>query len=230
MPETSGYPPLNIPIPDPSAITEREINKAKADLRREFEIKLDGLAQNLDTRRDGYVSLFEARLDGAVHRLDEKIASVVVKFEGVDLRLLERDRRFDSTLVAYRDAANAQIVSTANAAVKIEASFTKEVDSIKTLIGAMKEGFNADVSNLKGRMDRGEAGSQGARTQAEDRRANTTQATTIVAGIVGFLVLLVAIAGLWASTHPVRSLPEVVAGQPFTVGPPLPQQQRWDSR
>jgi len=216
MPETSSLPPFNIPIPDPSVITEREIAKAKSELRREFEILLDGLTKTLSATREGYVHLFEARLDGAVQRLDEKISAVLIKFEGVDHRLVERDRRFDSAILSHKDAANASIVATAAALVKTEASFTKEIDAIKTLIEAMKEGFHADLGNLKGRMDRGEGGTQGARTQVEDHRANTALTTTIIGGIVGFLVLIIAFAGLWISAHPNRQSPEIVS---FGQGP-----------
>src|SRR5689334_14719508 len=83
MPEASGLPPFNIPIPDPSVITEREIAKARNDIRREFELELKGMIETLAATRAGYVNLFEARLEGVRDRLDEKIDAMIVRFEGI---------------------------------------------------------------------------------------------------------------------------------------------------
>jgi len=201
MTEPTGLPPFNIPIPDPSVITAQEIAKARIELRREFEVMLKGLSDTLVATREGYVRFFESQLEGTVTQINEKIAAVNVKFEGINQRLMERDRRFDGALDAYKDAATAQMVATSSALIKSEASFTKEIDSLKTLSNAKVEGLLADMGNLKGRIDRGEGGTQGARSQIEEHRANTTLNTTIISGVVGFLVLIIAFAGLWMSTR-----------------------------
>src|SRR6476661_195654 len=150
MTEPTGLPPFNIPIPDPSVITAQEIAKARIELRREFEVMLKGLSDTLVATREGYVRFFESQLEGTVTQINEKIAAVNVKFEGINQRLMERDRRFDGALDAYKDAATAQIVATSSALIKSEASFTKEIDSLKTLINAKVEGLLADMGNLKG--------------------------------------------------------------------------------
>lgn len=195
----------NIPIPDPSVITEREISKAKEELRNEFRAALRGAQDEVNARRDGYIRLFDARLEGLAQRFDEKVHSAIIRIDSLDQRLVERDRRFDGAIVAHKDAATAQIAATTAALAKSEAAATKELDGIKSLINAKVEGLSADLSNLKGRLDRGEGGYQGARLQVQDQREDATLHTAIVSGIVGFLVLLVAIIALWISTaRPVR--------------------------
>jgi|SRR6185437_7030631 len=209
--------PSNIPIPDPTVITEREIAKAKSEIRSEFHLALDGMRDTLAAVREGYARLFEARLEGVVQRFDEKVHTALVRIDGVDQRLVERDLRFDGAIAAHKDAATAQIVATTAALTKSEAAATKELDGIKSLINAKVEGLSADLSNLKGRLDRGEGGYQGARTQTEDARANLTQIITIISGIVGFFVLLVMIGGLWVNSHASHSdaTPSAIAVAPL---------------
>jgi len=228
-------PPSNIPIPDPSVITEREIAKAKTELREESKLALAGLRDTFSATRDGYYANVNNKLESLAENLDketqrlerlglEKTALIQAKFDGVNQRLIDRDSRFEAVFQAQKDAALRQNENVSNSMAKIEASFTKEIDSLKTLLNATKDAITADVANLKGRIDRGEGGFAGARTVTEDVRANTTLNITIISGVVGFFVLLVMIAGLWMSTHAAtRSQPEVVFSAP--AAPSVSRQQ-----
>jgi cobalamin biosynthesis Mg chelatase CobN len=217
--------PSNIPIPDPTLITAQEIARAKVELREEFKTALQSLRDLTQNARESQLLTITTRLDGMdriasmlpqslerealrLERLfEEKFNTIQLQFRELNIRL-EQDRTAATTavnaaLAAQKEAAQAQNQSNSAAIAKSENSFTKEIDSLRTLITATKEGITADIINLTGRMDRGEGGFQGARTQIHEQRESMTVNTAIVGGIVGFLILVVAIAALWVSTsHP----------------------------
>jgi cobalamin biosynthesis Mg chelatase CobN len=216
-------PPSNIPIPDPTVITAQEIAKARDELRNEFRLAVSGLRDTLVAARDGFSSTINTRLDAMdkaadlqtarIERmLEDKIANIRTQFDSIDLQFRERDVRFmqdkaavssaiDAALQAQKEAARVQNDNIAATFAKSETFFTKENDSLRVLINATKDAVTADIANLTGRLDRGEGGYQGARAQTQDSRANMTQTIAIVSGIVGFLVLLVMIGGLWVNSH-----------------------------
>src|SRR4051812_2462277 len=132
----SGYtgPPLNIPIPDPSEITSREIAKAKAELRVEFEALVAGLKSSVLEYRQYNKEIVEAKLgdiarklvsltDGAnsvtglvdrevsrVERLfSEKSGAVQTRFDAIKTQLEERDHRITNERRTAREATEAAL-------------------------------------------------------------------------------------------------------------------------
>jgi hypothetical protein len=231
--------PSNIPIPDPTLITSQEIARAKIELREEFKVALQSLRDLTENASKSQLLIITTRLDGMdrvasmlpqtlerealrLEKLfEEKFHTIQLQFRELNIRL-EQDRASATTavnaaLAAQKEAAQAQNMSNSAAIAKSENSFTKEIDSLRTLITATKEGITADIINLTGRMDRGEGGFQGARAQTEDARANLTQIITIISGIVGFFVLLVMIGGLWVNSHVSRPdvTPSAIAVAPL---------------
>lgn len=176
--------------------------------------RLDGMDKTSAIRDENLKSVPSA-LDREAARLErlleEKVANINSHFDNVSTRFNEREVRYNqdkaavadaiaAALLAQKDAARAHNESIAATFAKSETSFTKEIDSLKALITATRDTIAANVVNLTGRLDRGEAGQQGARRQTEDVRANTAMVTAIVAGVVGFLALVVTIFGIWAAS------------------------------
>jgi hypothetical protein len=220
---------LNVPIPDPSTITSREIERAKSELRAEFKALLASQTVLESESRRYIKEIIETRLDGmdkahvliqddvkrAVtecatntmqlsHLFEEKLNGILTRFDGIAVQFRERDIRTDqdkiaastavnAALQAQKEAAGAQNESNAAAITKSENSFTKEIDGLKSLINATKDTIQSQISNLTGRLDRGEGGEAGVRQTKQDSRGNMQLAVAvaalvfaIVSGFVGF--------------------------------------------
>jgi len=174
---------------------------------------MDKAASVLENHVNRVPTLLDRETSRLENLLSEKIANIHIHFDNVATRFNERDIRFnqdkaavalaiDAALRSQKDASRTQAETIAATFAKSEVSFTKEIDGLKALINATRDTISANVANLTGRLDRGEGGQQGARTQVEDHRASTALMTAIIGGVVGFLALVVTIFGLWVAAHP----------------------------
>jgi hypothetical protein len=184
--EMSGaYSPSNIPIPDPSLITARLIAEVRQDLREEFREALRAQQELLVTtgvsrhekamlRVDAVERAHHAfeenlnrvptNLDREIHRLEAMFSE---KLNGVQIRIDTFHTLAEALRSAAKEAIAAALASlkeitaahnSANSAAmaKGEAATTKEIDGIKVLIASTREGFDTEITNLAGRLDRGE--------------------------------------------------------------------------
>ncbi|HXA26121.1 MAG TPA: hypothetical protein VNW90_27890 [Acetobacteraceae bacterium] len=190
----------NVPIPDPSTITSREIERAKAELRTEFKQTVEtqvlfaaearrAIKEILETRIDAMdkshaalqadvtrAVMESARDNAALEKLfGEKLNAVDIQFQGVQRLSEALQKAADTAINAAFLAADKAVVSQYNnfsqILQKIEASFTKEIDGLKALNGLNKDTFQNQLSALTGRLDRGEGNSSGAREFRTDNRA-----------------------------------------------------------
>jgi len=163
-------------------LLDREI----ATVRGHTDERFVGLRQWIQEKFAGLERLEDERIEGlkTAFREDKMAASTAV----------------NAAFAAQKEAATQQNMSNTAAIAKAEASTMKALESLDDKISGLKESFGRDISNLTGRFDRGEGGNQGAQLQMREQRENTKLTIAIAGGIVGFLVLLVAVAALWAST------------------------------
>jgi len=164
-------------------LLDREISTVRGHTEQRFI----GLRQWIEEKFAGLERLQDERIGGlkTAFREDKIAASTAV----------------NAALAAQKEAALAQNMSNTAAIAKAEASTMKALESLDDKISGLKESFGSELGNLTGRIDRGEGGFQGVRSQINEQRENTTLYIAITGGIVGFLVLIVAIAALWISTQ-----------------------------
>jgi hypothetical protein len=233
------YTRTNIPIPDPSEITSREIAKAKAELREEFGQRLSAAIDEGSARRDGLgdrivgvrdalgavqadagqrianlQTLADDRLQGLTQLTNERIEGLKIAFR--------EDKTAAATAVAAAFAAQeklaiAQNLSNTAAIAKSEASTTKELESLDGKIASLKESIAADIRNLEGRLNRGEGGSLGARQQAADTHTSLATVFGFIGAVAGIVAVLVVTINLFAA-H-VQPSPTVVSPAVIPVGP-----------
>jgi hypothetical protein len=205
----------NIPVPDPSEITSREIAKLRAEMEKQYDAALAAAVENAAARRDS--------LSAAIAALDDKIKVIAAAAETATQHSSERfndklhalsvltDERFEGLKIAFREdkiaAATAvaaafaaqeklsvaQNLSNTAAITKSEGSTTKELESLDEKIGTLKESVASDIRNLEGRLNRGEGGAISVRETRADNHANTNQTMLFVTSGVAVISLTAAI-------------------------------------
>jgi len=187
MSDLPQYPPQptysNVPIPDPSLITEREIAKAKADIRHETELMLTSLKTELVARMEGRAALNDQ------------------KFENVAMRFTERDRRgqlivesnrdaIASALAAQKEDTTGKYEANRNAATKLESYFAHQTEQTQQLLQEMRRSTEDKITDIKERLDKGEGTQKGGQDTRSEQRMNTGHIMGIIGGVVGMLALL----------------------------------------
>ena len=226
----------NIPVPDPSEITSREIAKLRTELQTQFTASLDAAIDTAAAKREilsATVTALDARLaavgagattdtEHASERFSDKLDALRLltdeRFEGLKIAFRE-DKIAAATAVAAAFAAQeklsvAQNLSNTAAITKSEGSTTKELESLDGKIGSLKETVASDIRNLEGRLNRGEGGAAGAR----QNQADTHSSFSLVLALVGAITGTVAMMLLLFSTLAGHAQPSGVAiAPPVTV-------------
>jgi hypothetical protein len=166
--------------PDPTALTNDLVDKAREDIRREIDFVRQILTQRLDAM-DAAAHLMHAwretlprRLDEvmqahqAVHaehyeRINERFALMLEKFAGVATQFTERDTRtaqlaesnekaLSAALSAAKEAFQEQNRSAAQAIAKSEAGTMKSIDQLTALFQTAIAAMSEQMNDLKGRV------------------------------------------------------------------------------
>ena len=196
--EQSGAAPPGAgwtPIPDPTALTNTLVEKARDDIRREIDFVRQILSQRLDAM-DTATQLMQDWRETLPKRLDEALVAyrrvmeerfnvvnehfkvIGEKFAGIATQFEERDVRsstnavatktaVDAAFQAQRDMVAAQNTNIAQALARIEATSQKQIEQLVTLLQTTTSGTNDKVDDLKQRL-----------TLIEGRTAGITAAGT----------------------------------------------------
>lgn len=213
-----------LPNPDPSVLTTaaliREIEGLRERtghdnlmLRELIETRLDGNDQAVALLRTT-TDKFPAAIICAVKQLqelhEEKFASiqaqVAIQFGAIATQFQERDKRTEqlsladktaiaAALQAQKEAAGAQNESNAAANVKMETNFAKLIDQGQALLLEMRRNTEAQINDLKSRLDKGEGRTVAA---TEVRTDNRSFVSVAIAGAVAFVIVMTAISGVIA--------------------------------
>lgn len=214
-PHRGSRPPHEwTPIPDPTRLTTEQLHHELATLREILETRLDGM--------DRATALASANVTGVREEIEEirgrlraETASQVgqlrelleARLDGMDrataLQFAERDIRAEQAAGAAKQAlgsalsAQKELVAQQNdansaATAKAEASFTKQIDQIGTVIQATEKATDARITELKERIDRREGSTAGAAGSRSDRAQITGQvlmALSVLAAVIGLMIL-----------------------------------------
>jgi hypothetical protein len=193
-----------------AAAVREEIEQIRGRLRQETEAEVGQLRELLEARFDGMdravrlnaeiVDRVPAERDTALKHLedlhDEKFASIALQFAERDVRSEQATegakQALDAALLAQKELVAQQNEANSAAAAKAEASFTKQIDQIGTIIQTLEKALDARITELKERIDRGEGSTSGAAGSRSERRLDTGQVLTtlsVLAAVIGLLIL-----------------------------------------
>jgi hypothetical protein len=193
-----------------AAVIREQIEQTRNRLREETAAEVGQLRELLEARFDGMdrairlhaeiIDRMPAERDSAIKHLaqlqDEKFASIAHQFAERDVRSEQATegakQALDAALLAQKELVAQQNEANSAAAAKAEASFTKQIDQIGTIIQTLEKALDARVTELKERIDRGEGSTAGAAGSRSDRRLDTGQVLTtlsVLAAVIGLLIL-----------------------------------------
>lgn len=202
------------PIPDPTKLTTEQLRREVATLREILETRLDGMDRATELA-SAHVTGVRKEIEQIRGRLREETATQVeqlrelleTRLDGmgraIALQFTERDVRAEqaaetapqalgSALSAQKELVAQQNDANSAATAKAEASFTKQIDQIGTIIQTMEKVTDARITELKQRIDRGEGSTAGATGSRSERAQVTSQILmmlSVLAAVIGLLIL-----------------------------------------
>jgi hypothetical protein len=127
---------------------------------------------------------------------DEKFASIALQFTERDVRSEQAaqaaKQALNTALLGQKELAAQQNEANSAATAKAEASFTKQIDQIGTIIQTLEKALDARITGLKERIDRGEGSTAGAAGSRSERRLDAGQVLTtlsVLAAVIGLLIV-----------------------------------------
>jgi hypothetical protein len=151
------------PVPDPTVLTTKQLNREIATVREIIETRLNAmdLANGLHREANERTpDLIKSEIKAIADLSNEKFRSVQIKFDereekfrSIQTQFLERDTRseqssrdgkiaIDAALQAAKEAVGEQNKSSALAIAKSEAATTKQIDQIIVLINTTTKSLN----------------------------------------------------------------------------------------
>jgi hypothetical protein len=157
-------------VSEPQALMQAIADRAVANVRQELTTKIEGMDRATNLWHDDLVrvptDLQEAV--GALRELMEKtinfevavvadelhqhVAATLEKFLAVAAQFTERDTRTDQRAGDTKLAVDAAFAAAKEATAKIEAGFTKQIDSMIGMVDTQAKFFAGQISDLKERL------------------------------------------------------------------------------
>jgi hypothetical protein len=134
--------------------------------------------------------LLEVKVSGGADILIGKMETLTARMDGMKELSAELRKTADTAINAAFSAADkvgaSQFASFLQQINKSEASFTKEIDSLKSLITSTKSALDAQISDLKERQTRGEGGATG-------NQQGSASTLSIILGAAGIITILLSV-------------------------------------
>lgn len=180
------------------------LDRSILGLREIVEQRLEGMDKAIELLQVSSAKLPQFVKDEVLQLRElhnEKFTSIgmqiEIQFGAIATQFLERDKRTEqlsladktaiaAALQAQKEAAGAQNESNAAANVKMETNFAKLIDQGQALLLEMRRNTEAQINDLKSRLDKGEGASTGVREVKSDSRDHLS---LIIAGISMLIAL-----------------------------------------
>lgn len=164
------------PVPDPTVLTSTMIDKARDDIRREMDFRLQILSQRLDSMDAATILMQDwretlpRRLEEAMlayqnvvaerfNVVNERFQAVTIQFTNIQAQFAERDTRSDmmaqsgekniaSALAAAKELVSAQNIASANAIDKNGRDTDKRIDTTVQLLQSTTAALDERIAAL----------------------------------------------------------------------------------
>lgn len=197
-----------------------------------FDAKVDTLECGHSAIRNSIVALrelLETRItrnaDVTIQQFNRIDQLLIERDKRVDQMLIERDKRLDQSTVASAQAiaaalqaqkeAAAETQKASNIAIaKAEVATADSIKQLQTLFQTAIGGLNTQVSDVKSRLDKGEAAGGAGRTAFEDERTTKTNNSTRLFAVIAIVVSgIIGLAEAWNSIKRDDSISKVQNAQ-----------------
>jgi hypothetical protein len=108
----------------------------------------------------------------------------VQKFDNVDDQFVARDRLTDQAAREGTRSLDAALAAAKEAVGKSEITTKESIAALGQLMDTQNKALEGKFADLKERVDKGQAGVNGARDERTEHRAGTYQYTSIVTAII----------------------------------------------
>jgi hypothetical protein len=150
---TSGW----TPVPDPTVLTTELMLREVANLKELLQTQINVLKQE-DIRVWEELSTRQPAIRAEVERLH---ALFDERFHSISTQFTERDKRQDQIQIAEKTAISAALQAQKESMEKTEAGFTKQIDSLHTVIDTAGKSTDGKIDDLKTRLTTIEGKSKG---------------------------------------------------------------------
>jgi len=199
-------------VPGAPFLTTEELRRDVSALREILQARLDGMDRAtvvlsetvnrtptaIETAISHLKELHDERFRSTEHVSQTRLNGIEQQFAERDVRTEQAAMATDSALKAALQAAKEAVYESsqaaAKAAEKVEQSFIKQIDQIGLRIDTVAQGFDARLTELKERIDRGEGSTTGASETRDSYRLN-------INAVIAVLGLLVSAAIVFAAFH-----------------------------
>lgn len=194
MAEEDKRPPIQTPVPDPTELTTKQIERGDKAERDYVDAKLDVIRARLNGMDEATKVLDETinrtptDIQEAVGHLkelsNERLSSVQVQFKERDTRQ-ERESRdnkvaVDAAFAAQKEAAAKQDESNQKAIDKSEKVTTDAINKLQDGFKTSNDALQAQINDLKLSQGRVDANKVGGQENSQNARANIALAISIV--------------------------------------------------
>lgn len=215
----------SVPVPDPTALTTEQLYRAIGQTRELFdqqllviETRISAIDRATELLHNDLIQL-PSSSDRQITHLRELVTE---QFSSIEKQFTERDVRteqaaiatkiaVDAALQAQKEAANAQNDSNTKAVEKSETATTKQIDGISALLRATADALNDKITDLKGRLDRGEGSTQGSGAARTERRLDAGLIIAIAAACLAAFATVGPLLRAAPATSPVIYAPAPAA-------------------
>ena len=207
----------SVPSPDPTRLTTQLVDRALAAYREVMDTQLEARQRATELVADNLEKIqrdFEQRLrtirderhaeqlalrEYILSRVDNVGAVNAERFLAIAAQFSERDTRteqaaqesrisLDAALAAAKEAVSEQNKANTLAIGKSEDATKERLDSLATLGQTTTAALQAQVNDLKGRLDRGEGQGVGAQANHVQQREDRTDSRALLFGLLSALV------------------------------------------
>ena len=143
-------------ILDPTKLTTIALARDINALRDVVKSDMEGFKNTFQAQIEGHWALDQERFN----QVDKRILDVdshrselnSERFRAVELRFAERDLRFTQTAVDNADAIKAALSAVNNATVRLENTFTKQIEGLAERLDKQVLGIAERITDLKDRI------------------------------------------------------------------------------
>lgn len=207
----------NIPIPDPSIITQQAIDRTKNELKEDYRALVGGLKNEVDINhrnREQSLAAQSALVNEKFNVVGEKFNRVDERFKAIDTVFGERrtqsveDKAAADKFTLERSNFNAEAVR------KSEEGFKARIAALETAVGTTNTNLTTNLNDLKDRIVRLETAKLVSQESRVDNRMTVGTAVGVAGGVLGLMMLIIASLQLYTnSSHlsPTAALPDGAA-------------------
>ena len=200
--------PADIPVPDPTLLTTRNLQREIASLKELLFVRIDclqELANASEHQQEAVSKDIGIQVHAAKELIFQRFETSNEKFASIQLQFKERDVRVEQTARDTKVAVDAALQAAEKAVgkqneafglsiAKSETATAKQIDQQGQLLNTTTAGLNDKIDDIKERLTSLEGEGRGLINARTSQHTSQMSAVSVISLIVGGLALLSSIA------------------------------------